>query len=334
MYFADSSLYNMWQKRIQSLFHPNRFHGWGKTRKYFEGWYYKVLTADEKKAFAFIPGIAMDERGNKHAFIQVLDGKTETAEYIHFPLEKFASQANMFKTEIGENTFTLHKMLLHLDQYKGKLTFTQTVPWPNRWYAPGIMGPFTFVPFMECYHGVLSMNHKIEGTLKIKGIEIDFNGGRGYIEKDWGHSFPSAYIWLQSNHFGEEGISIKASVAKIPWLGSFFVGFIAGLYFKGKLFEFTTYNRTRLLRSVAKKESVELVMENKKYRLEILAHRNNATELASPVSGFMDGRISESMTSSVDVALTAKSNNKTIFSDTGRNTALEVAGKINEITIL
>ncbi|MCK7537696.1 MAG: tocopherol cyclase family protein [Marinilabiliales bacterium] len=29
----------------------------------------------------------------------------------------------------------------------------------------------------------------------------DFSGGRGYIEKDWGHSFPSAYVWMQSNHF-------------------------------------------------------------------------------------------------------------------------------------
>jgi len=74
----------MLQKKIRSLFHPERYHGWGKSKKYFEGWYYKVLTADEKYAFAFIPGIAMDEEGNKQAFIQVLNGKKQTAEYHKF----------------------------------------------------------------------------------------------------------------------------------------------------------------------------------------------------------------------------------------------------------
>jgi hypothetical protein len=139
---------------------------------------------------------------------------------------------------------------------------------------------------------------------------------------------------LQSNHFSEKGISVKASVAKIPWLGSSFVGFIAGLYFNGQLIPFTTYNSTHLIRSVAGKKMVELVMENKKYRLEILVHRNDTTELASPVSGFMDGRISESMTSTVEVKLWNRTTGKTTFNDSGRNTAIEVAGKIDEITIM
>ncbi len=177
------------------------------------------------------------------------------------------------------------------------------------------------------------MDHDIRGTLKIEGNHIDFSGGKGYIEKDWGHSFPSAYIWLQSNHFSEKGISVKVSVAKIPWLGSSFVGFIAGIYLNGQLVTFTTYNGSRLLRSVAGKETVEVVMESKRYRLEILVHRKAATVLASPISGFMDGRISESMTSTIAVKLVDKTNRKTIFDDIGRNTALEVAGKIDEITV-
>jgi len=323
----------MWKKKIQSLFHPERYHGWGKSKKYFEGWYYKVLTANEKNAFAIIPGIAMDNQGNKHAFIQNLDGLKQTAEYIKFPADDFVSRADTYNIEIDGNTFALNKMVLDLDNFKGELQFTNTVPWPNKWYSPGIMGPYAFVPFMECYHGILSMDHEIQGTLTINNREIDFSGGRGYIEKDWGHSFPSAYIWLQSNHFSEKGISIKASVAKIPWLGSSFVGFIAGIYFNGQLIQFTTYNSTRLVRSLAGKEKVELVMENKKYCLEILVYRHDATELASPISGFMDGRISESMTSRLDVKLLDKTKGRMVFNDTGRNTALEVAGKLDEITI-
>ena len=66
------------------------------------------------------------------------------------------------------------------------------------------MGPYTFAPFMECYHGVLSFDHTIAGSLAVDGQELDFTGGHGYIEKDWGQAFPKAWIWTQSNHFGAD----------------------------------------------------------------------------------------------------------------------------------
>ncbi len=92
------------------------------------------------------------------------------------------------------------------------------------------MGWYAFVPFMECYHAVIGFDHPLEGKININGNEIDFTGGRGYIEKDYGKSFPSYYIWMQSNHFETEEISVMASVAKIPWLGSSFDGFVVGFF--------------------------------------------------------------------------------------------------------
>ena len=97
---------------------------------------------------------------------------------------------------------------------------------PNSFFSPGIMGPYSFIPFMECYHGILSMNHNISGVINHNGIDISFDGGKGYMEKDWGHSFPKAYIWMQSNHFSKPNISIKSSIAIIPWLKSSFIGHI------------------------------------------------------------------------------------------------------------
>ena len=193
------------------------------------------------------------------------------------------------------------------------------------------MGPYSFVPFMECYHGILSLDHTIQGQLTVRQETIDFSNGRGYLEKDWGQSFPSAYIWIQTNHFTQPGISFKASVAKIPWLGTSFVGFIAGVWLLDRLIEFTTYNFTRLRKSVADQEKVELVMENGKYRLEVLVQREAATKLASPILGFMDGRIEESMTAKVEVQLFDKKIKKILLQDTGRNAGLEVAGKVEEL---
>jgi hypothetical protein len=34
----------------------------------------------------------------------------------------------------------------------------------------------------------------IDGKLTIADQDHDFSGGRGYIEKDWGQSFPSAWV--------------------------------------------------------------------------------------------------------------------------------------------
>ena len=36
----------------------------------------------------------------------------------------------------------------------------------NKKKKAGIMGWYRFVPFMQCYHGVVSLNHKLNGTFK------------------------------------------------------------------------------------------------------------------------------------------------------------------------
>jgi hypothetical protein len=316
---------------LKALFNPDRYHGWGKSKRYFEGWYYKIVNEREDKAFAIIPGIAMDENENRHAFIQVLDGKNLTAEYLKFDFEDFQADSNRFQININNNQFSNDRLLLDIPSIKGELKFEGQVPWPKKWNSPGIMGPYSFIPFMECNHGILSMNHSIEGILNINSNSIDFTNGKGYIEKDWGKSFPSAYIWMQSNHFNNENVSIKASIAKIPWLRSSFVGFICGLWYNNELIQFTTYNKTQLKYVKVDKSKVNLVMSNQHYKIEIVAHRRAATSLASPISGFMDGRINESMTAKIDVKLIDNITNKNIFEDTGKNSGLEVSGNIEEL---
>lgn len=316
---------------LRALFHPDQYQGWGKSRKYFEGWYYKVVNAEESKALAFIPGIAMDENRLKQAFVQVLDGKKRTAAYFKFDADTFIPEAKKFELRIGQNYFSNDVLRLNLPTVTGELHFSDRTTWPNTFFSPGIMGPYSFVPFMECYHGILSMDHRIDGKLLLNGKTVDFTNGRGYMEKDWGKSFPSAYFWLQTNHFSQPGISLKASVAKIPWMGSSFIGFIAGVWFHDRLFQFTTYNGSKLIQSFADQQVVKLVMENKNFRLEICAHRVKNTQLASPILGLMDGRIEESMTSLIDVQLFDRKSHNLLLSDTGRNAGLEVAGTINAL---
>lgn len=320
-------------KRIKAFFNPEQYHGWGKTRRYFEGWYFKIVDQSEKNAFAVIPGIAMDEAGNRQGFIQVLDGKKMTALYRRFDFSDFIPAPGEFNLRILDNYFSEDRIRLNIPEMRGELHFSGNVKWPKTWHSPGIMGPYSFAPFMECYHGLVSLDHSITGQLVVNGKAINFDNGRGYIEKDWGESFPEAYVWMQSNHFSEPGVSIFASVAKIPWIRNSFTGFIAMIWLHDHLIKFTTYNRTRLEKCHVDAGTVGLVMENNLYRLEINAKRSHSTSLASPIQGFMDGRIEESMKSELKVRLVDLKSGNTVFNDNGRNAGLDVAGRIQEIII-
>ncbi len=319
---------------LSSLWHPERYHGWRKSRSYFEGWYYKVVSADEKFAMAFIPGIAMDAEGNQQAFIQVLDGRARTAAYHKFPAEAFQMSRDDFNLRIGGNHFTSDSLEIDVAGTRASLTFSDMVPWPSSWYSPGIMGPFSFVPMMQCYHGILSMDHRVSGTIEHHGHKIDMDGGRGYMEKDWGRSFPEAYIWMQSNHFSESGISLKASVAKIPWMGTSFVGFIGGLWLGDRLIQFTTYNFSRLVHCKVDQGEVQLELRSPRFILEIQALRAASTELASPIMGFMDGRIEESMEAELRVLLRERRGGGVVLDGVGRSGGLEVAGVVRELDTL
>ena len=312
--------------KIHALWHPECYHGWGKSKRFFEGWYYKIVSENQMHALAIIPGIAMDENGQKQSFIQVLDGKNLNATYHKFEAKEFQPNPLKHALYIQNNFFSKSKLKLDLPHLKGELIFENITPWSNSFFSPGIMGPFSFVPFMECYHAILSMNHSIRGVLILNGKSLSFNKGKGYMEKDWGHSFPEGYIWMQSNHFTQKETSIKVSIAKIPWLKSAFIGHIAGLIINDKLIEFTTYNKSKLRACRVSKKEVQIEMENSRYRLQINAQREKATSLAAPLLGFMNGRIKESMDAKIHTVLIDKKTNQTVLNDTGLSAGIEVAG--------
>ena len=134
---------------------------------------------------------------------------------------------------------------------------------------------------------------------------------------------------MQSNHFSESKISFKCSVAKIPFKIFSFNGFIAGLWIKNKLIEFTTYNFSKVKKCEINDKHVEITIENLNYVLKILVYRSKTASLAAPIQGFMDAKIDESMTSKIEVKLYNKKTTKIIFEDIGKNAGCEVAGNYN-----
>ena len=317
----------MWSLHIQ--LHPEIYHGQHQKPPFFEGWYFKLVSEDERQRYAIIPGVILGDKG--HAFIQVLNGSTGESAYHTFPLSQFKASEKEFEIHIGSSAFTRQQISLQIDDDLGKvsgdLRFAGGTAWPVSFLSPGIMGWYAWAPRMECYHGVLSFNHRITGTLTVGDQPVDFSRGNGYIEKDWGQSFPSAWIWFQSNHFDRPGACITASVAMIPWMGSAFKGFIVGFWYARRLYCFATYNGARIERLNVTGDHVEWVLRRGRYRLELRATRARAGLLLGPTRNEMGKRVNETLLSTVDVRLSITSG-EVIFENQGRNAGLEVFGEL------
>jgi tocopherol cyclase len=215
----------------------------------------------------------------------------------------------------------------------GELRFGPWWPWPVRPFSPGIMGWYRFVPGMETYHGVLSMDHTVTGHVVLDGERWDFDGGRGYVEKDWGRSFPSSWVWAQSNSFARERASVTLSVAKVPWMGSSFVGTIAGLLLDGTLHRFATYTGAKLTCMETGANEARVTVADKREELEVHVHGKEALILKSPVLGAMEGRDAESLGGTLDVTLRALRGGRVgvRFYGTGLQAGVEVMNELDEL---
>lgn len=337
--FKNSMLF-----KIRKIWSPEIFQGHGKTHPYFEGWYYKLVDDSGKNVYAVIPGMVLS-KSDSHCFIQILNGKTGGTGYHRFPLDQFWASRKKLELRIGPNSFRHDYLELNIqsqgERIEGQIRMVGPVPWPVSFLSPGIMGWYAFVPFMECYHGVISLDHRLKGFLKTDGRTIDFDNGRGYTEKDWGQSFPSAYIWMQCNHFDRPDISLTASIANIPWLRGSFRGFIIGFLYEGTLYRFATYTKATVREVLVSDTHVRFIVSDKRHSLKIEAERNNdAGTLHAPLSALEPGemvmqpRVEQSLKGKVTVEFRGneKDKEKLVYRGCGNHAGIEVNGDIDTIS--
>jgi hypothetical protein len=320
--------------RVRSTMHPEGFHGQHERSGFFEGWYVKLVSADRRQRWALIPGVFLGLESGDEAFVQVLNGSTGESTYVRFELEQFSARSDAFDVRVGDNRFGTHGVELDLPQadLSGRVGFDQPLhPWPVTARSPGIMGWYAWMPFMECYHGVVSFDHGLHGTLTHAGDVVDLDGGRGYLEKDWGRAFPSGYVWMQTNHFERPRVSLSASVALIPWLRGEFRGFIIGLWVDGHLHRFATHTGARTTSLSIDDEHVRWsVRSGRGVELHLLAERRRGGLLHAPIRTQMHRRVEETLDARVQVRL-VDSDGTVLIDDTGECAGLEVHGDLERL---
>lgn len=171
-------------------------------QKGFEGWYFKHQKGDDM--VAFIPGRAVS--GD---FIQLISREGAR----QFQVSDLTVCNGMIQAD--RCWFSSQGCHIELPGISGEIVYGPLAP-----LCSDIMGPFRFFP-MECRHGVLSMAHTLQGSVRMDGYVHSFEGGLGYVEKDSGTSFPRSYLWMQCNDF-PSACSIMISIAHIPFCGSSF----------------------------------------------------------------------------------------------------------------
>jgi hypothetical protein len=322
---------------VRGLRRPEAFHGARERSGFFEGWYVKLVSADRRQRWAVIPGVFRGlETGTRdtrdEAFVQVLDGSSGRSWYHAFPSSSFHASSERFEVSVAGSRFSPEGVTLDLPQLSGQIAFTSPMdPWPVTWRSPGIMGWYGLVPFMECYHGVVSFGHGLDGDLTVEGTPQSFRGGRGYLEKDWGRAFPAGYVWMHSNHIdADPSASLVASVALIPWLRGSFRGFIVGLKHHGRLHRWATYNRAKEIRLAIDDSHVRWTLKGPDGRLELTAERVRGGLLHAPLRTAMHQRVEETMDARISIRH-LDPDGRLVLEGDGTCAAMEVFGDIDRL---
>lgn len=310
------------------------YKGARRKRRYFEGWYFKQVSADFTEIWSFIPGISRGESEDEgYSFVQAIEGRTGTTWWFEYPLDAFRASSDRLDIRVGGSSFSESGIALDLEspegRFRGELGFGPFKPLPSSLFWPGVMGPYSFAPFMECRHGLLSLDHSVEGGFEHDGRRIEMAGhpasaGRGYIEKDWGSSMPSSWIWMQSNNFENAGDSFMLSIANIPWLGSAFTGFLCVGSLGGRLYREASYTGAKLEGFRLDDGSVGLAVIHGRSRLEVGATRARGGLLRAPVNGLLTRRISESVDARISLRLLMDGERR--FSGEAPSAGLELVG--------
>lgn len=314
---------------LSKIKHPFQIQGSLSKKNYFEGWYYKQVQLEKDKTISFIFGFSTGKQ-DPHSFIQVIQSNPLSTAYYKFPLNAFEIDGESYAIE--KNRFNLHEIEIHLNQedlvIDGLLRFTNHQILDHKVFMPNIMGPFAYVPNMECNHGVVSMNHDVDGTLIINHVSYSFKREKGYLEKDWGTSFPKRYIWIQGNHFNETKVSFMVSVADIPALGFSFEGIIAQLNLPGRRLRFATYNGTK--RTFLRKtlDGFEFELKKGSRSLTVIAHVPVSGILKSPHLGSMNKTIKEGLGGNIELILKEKGQKELRF--TSDHCGIEIEGYLKD----
>lgn len=247
-------------------------------RAFFCGWYFRCQS--DHQTLAIIPSV---HKTGKSSFCTIQLITDTGAFHAQFPYSHFQKEGDQIS--VGNNRFGADGIALDIQtsdlRVSGSVRFGAFTP-----IAYDIMGPFRYIPFLQCRHSVYSMHHTVDGEISINGFPYAFQNSLGYIEGDRGHSFPREYVWTQCSF--PKG-ALMLSIADIPFGAFHFTGVIGIVLLRGKEYRLATYLGARAVKITAE----EIIVRQGKYTLRIKPQGPMGLPLQAPVAGAMSRTIHE-----------------------------------------
>lgn len=169
-------------------------------------------------------------------------------------------------------------------QLLGRITTMQLHPLKTK-----VMGPFTFIPFMECKHAIYSMYHTLSGEILLGDRKVSFQEGYGYIEGDSGRNFPRKYIWYNSVLPSQTAVTI--AIAQIPMLFFRFTGLLCFVKTENSEISMCTWNGGKVIKA----ENGVVEIKRGKYRINLELEALSGHSLKAPIQGDMRRIIKENL---------------------------------------
>lgn len=263
-------------KNIQSTQTPHSGYHWdGSSRRFFEGWYYRVTLPQNSTTFAFMYSIEDPIGGKMHSggAAQIL-GPLDEYLWRTFPDVKrfWASQSDLQFGHWGSTDLSIQPILLlplefdrHIQQgYQATSTWNQGIirdpssarycRWQYEikpvygWGDPGkpqqsTAGWLSSLQIFEPGWQILMAHGLASGWIDWNGKRYEFTDAPAYGEKNWGGAFPKKWFWLNCNSFDDQpDLALTAGGGRrgvLWWMES--VAMI-GLHYRGKFYEFVPWN--------------------------------------------------------------------------------------------
>ncbi|HLP91388.1 MAG TPA: tocopherol cyclase family protein [Nostocaceae cyanobacterium] len=250
------------------------YHWDGSSRRFFEGWYYRVTLPEIGQTFAFMYSIE-DPIGDKFytgGAAQIL-GPNDEYLWRTFPnFKKFWASRDVLalghwgKTNLEALGYLSPSEFNQLIQegYQATATLNQGVirdpatgnycrwqyeikpiySWGNQNnIQQSTAGWLSFLQIFEPGWQILMAHGLASGWIDWNGKIYEFNHAPAYAEKNWGGAFPEKWFWLNCNSFNNHSnLALTAGGGRRGVLWWMEEVAMIGIHYQGKFYEFVPWN--------------------------------------------------------------------------------------------
>ncbi|MBD2577360.1 tocopherol cyclase family protein [Oscillatoria sp. FACHB-1406] len=260
---------------FNSLQTPHSGYHWDGSRRFFEGWYYRVTLPQSGQTFAFMYSIEdpIGNQPNSGGAVQVLGPEDEYL-WRTFPdvrgfwgakerlglghwgkhnleIAPQELEPSLFAAAVGEGyqaTASLNQGAIHDPGSDRDCRWHYTIEpiygWGNpRGIQQSTAGLLSSFAIFEPGWQILMASGLATGWIDWNGQRYEFRDAPAYSEKNWGRSFPQKWFWINCNQFeGEADLALTAGGGRrgvLWWMES--VALIC-LHYRGEFYEFVPWN--------------------------------------------------------------------------------------------